>query len=118
MRPRWRPRQRGEPGMKRNELWWATLPAPIGRRPVVLVSRDLAYAVRANVTVVEVTTRIRAIETEVALGVRDGLPRKCVANADNLHTIPKAWLERRIGALSAEKAQALDASIRLALALA
>ncbi len=104
--------------MKRNELWWATLPEPIGRRPVVLISRDLAYAVRSNVTVVEVTTRVRNIETEVPLGVRDGLTRKCVANADNVHTIPKAWLDGKIGALSADKARALDAAIKLALSLA
>jgi mRNA interferase MazF len=103
--------------MKRSELWWATFPAPIGRRPVVLVSRELAYAVRANVTVVEVTTRIRGLETEVPLGPREGLPRKCVANADNLHTIARSHLDARIGALSAEKARALDAAIKLSLAL-
>jgi mRNA interferase MazF len=103
--------------MKRNELWWATLPEPIGRRPVVLVSRDLAYAVRSNVTVVEVTTRVRGLETEVPLGLREGLPRKCFANADNLHTIPKSLLDGRIGALSADKVRALDAAIKLALSL-
>jgi mRNA interferase MazF len=103
--------------MKRNELWWATLPAPIGRRPVVLVSRDLAYAVRSNVTVVEVTTRVRSLETEVPLGLREGLPRKCVANPDNLHTIPKSLLAGRIGALSIDKARALDAAVKLALSL-
>lgn len=103
--------------MKRNEIWWAKLPDPIGRRPVVLVSRDLAYAVRANIAVVEVTTRIRGLETEVPLGPRDGLPRLCVANADNLHTIPKSLLDVRLGPLSADKARALDAAIRLALGL-
>jgi mRNA interferase MazF len=103
--------------MKRSEIWWAKLPAPIGRRPVVLVSRDLAYAVRANVTVVEITTRVRNLETEVALGVREGLPRRCVANADNLHTVPKSLLDARIGTLGAIKARALDAAIKLSLAL-
>ena len=31
--------------MRRGEVWWADLPAPAGRRPVVLLSRNEAYAV-------------------------------------------------------------------------
>ena len=56
------------------------LPPPAGRRPVVLLSRDEAYAVRELVTVAPLTTRRRRIPTEVALGRADGLPRRCVAN--------------------------------------
>ena len=37
--------------MKRGEVWWANLPKPVGRRPVVLLSRNAAYPVRASVTV-------------------------------------------------------------------
>lgn len=33
--------------MKRGEVWWAQLPSPVGRRPVVLLSRDTAYRVRS-----------------------------------------------------------------------
>lgn len=104
--------------MKRGDVWWAKLPAPAGRRPVVLVSRDAAYAVRTSVTVVEVSTTIRGIGSEVPLGARDGLPRKCVANADNVVTIPKTWLDERIAALSAEKVVLLDAALRFSLGMA
>ena len=90
---------------------------PAGRRPVVLVSRDSAYAVRASVTVIEVSTSIRGIPTEIPLGKRDGLPKRCVANADSIVTIPKTWLESRIASLHAEKSHALDAALRFALAL-
>ena len=37
--------------MRRGEVWWADLPVPVGRRPVVLLSRNEAYAVRELVTV-------------------------------------------------------------------
>jgi mRNA interferase MazF len=104
--------------MRRGEIWWARLPSPAGRRPVVLVSRDSAYAVRSSVTVVEVSRTLRTIPTEVPLGKREGLPQRCAANADNVVTIPKAWLEARVAALSAEKLEALDAALRFALALA
>jgi mRNA interferase MazF len=104
--------------MRRGEVWWAKLPAPAGRRPVVLVSRDAAYAVRTSVTVVEVSTTIRGIASEVPLGARDGLPRKCVANADNIVTIPKGWLDERVAALSAEKVALLDEAMRFSLGMA
>jgi mRNA interferase MazF len=104
--------------MKRGEIWWARLPQPAGRRPVVLVSRDSAYAVRASVTVIEVTATIRGIATEVPLSKRDGLPKRCVANSDSLVTIPKVWLESRIAPLSAEKIAALDGALRFSLGLA
>ncbi len=103
--------------MRRGDVWWARLPVPVGRRPVVLVSRDLAYVARSRVAVIEVTTRVRGIETEVCLGSRDGLPRTCCANADNVLTIDKAWLDERVGALSAEKLRRLDRALALALGL-
>jgi mRNA-degrading endonuclease toxin of MazEF toxin-antitoxin module len=64
--------------MRDGEVWWADLPAPAGRRPVVLLSCDEAYAVRELVIVAPVTSRARRIATEVALGCEDGLPRPYV----------------------------------------
>lgn len=53
--------------MRRGEVWWTEQPQPIGRRPVVLLSRDEAYAVRNAVTVAQVTTTIRDIPMEVRI---------------------------------------------------
>jgi len=103
--------------MKRGEIWWARMPLPAGRRPVVLVSRDSSYAVRSSVTVVEVSRTVRGIPTEVPLGRRDGMLQKCAVNADNVVTIPKTWLEARIAPLATEKREALDDALRFALAL-
>src|SRR5207244_1441261 len=108
---------KAEPLMRRGEIWWAKMPVPSGRRPVVLASRDVAYAVRSRVTVVEITTRIRGIETEVPLGARDGLPRRCCANADNILTIDKSWLDERVGVLSPDKMRRFDRALSLALGL-
>lgn len=103
--------------MRRGEVWWAALPKPAGRRPVVLLSRDEAYAVRALVTVVPVTTRKRDIPVEVPLGREEGLPRSCVANADTIATIPKAALVGYAGVLAPDKLAALEAAVRFALGL-
>jgi mRNA-degrading endonuclease toxin of MazEF toxin-antitoxin module len=40
-----------------------------------------------------------------------------VANADNVVTIPKVWLESQITFLRGEKLAALDAALRFSLAL-
>jgi mRNA interferase MazF len=103
--------------MRRGEIWWAELPAPAGRRPVLLLSRDEAYAVRELVTVAPITSRIRRIATEVALGPDDGLPRPCVANLDSVTTIPLRLLARRLTALAPGKLDAVDRALRFALGL-
>ena len=103
--------------MKRGELWWADLPAPVGRRPVLLLSRDRAYAVRNAVTVAFVTTTIRNIPVEVPLGPADGLPKPCVVNLDVINTIPKSRLAQRIGMLSTAKMAEVVVAARFALDL-
>jgi mRNA interferase MazF len=103
--------------MRRGEVWWADLPKPAGRRPVVLLSRNEAYAVRELVIVAPLTTRLRGIPSEVRLDRRDGLPRRCAANLDTITTIPKRVLSSRIAALDLPKIHAIDRAARFALGL-
>lgn len=103
--------------MKRGEVWWTEQPDPIGRRPVVLLSRDEAYAVRNAVTIAQITTTIRDIPVEVALDEKDGLPQKCVINLDTITTIRKAILTKRICSLASEKIEQMDRAIKFALSL-
>jgi len=103
--------------MRRGEIWWADLPPPAGRRPVVLLSRNEAYSVRQLVTVARVTTRIRRIATEVELGRGDGLPKRCVANLDTITTIPKRTLSMQITTLTPGKVAAVDGALKFALGL-
>jgi mRNA interferase MazF len=86
--------------LKQLEIWWADLPVPIGRRPVLLLTRDRGYEVLHHVTVAEVTTTVRGIPVEVPLGKREGLDRACVANLDNLHAVAVSRLVERAGMLS------------------
>lgn len=103
--------------MRRGEVWWADLPPPVGRRPVVLLSRDSAYAVRTAVTVAPLTRTIRRIPVEVLLDQGNGLPSRCVANLDDLTTIPKTLIKERIAVLSAQRMQEIDEAVRFALDL-
>ncbi len=103
--------------MRRGEIWWADLPRPTGRRPVVLLSRDEAYSFRELVTIAPVTTRFRGVPSEVPLGPEEGLPRNCAAVLDSMDTIPKNRLQSHIASLPTEKLHAVTDAIHFALGL-
>ena len=100
--------------MKRGEIWWARVDK---RRPVVLISRDDAYQVRALVIVAPLSTTVRDYAVEVKIGRREGLAQSCVVNCDWLVTLPKRDLVERAGALGAGKLAQLDDALRFALGL-
>ncbi len=101
--------------MRRGEIWWANLPSPVGKRPVILLSRDKAYEVRNAVTVAEVTTTIRNIPVEVRLTKADGMPKECVVNLDTIITIPKNLVVEYITILNIKKIEEINEAIRFAL---
>ena len=102
--------------MRPYEIWWAELPEPVGRRPVLLLSRDAAYDYLTRVIVVEITTVVRSIPVEVPLGAQEGLRRRSVANFDNLHVVPKARLAARIGCVGANRVAEVKRALGCALA--
>jgi mRNA interferase MazF len=85
------------------EIWWASLPHPVGRRPVLLLGRTSSFPYIGRTLAAEVTTTIRAIPQEVTLGRREGLLRRCVANLDAARTIPISCLSARIGTIGAAR---------------
>lgn len=103
--------------MQRGDVYWARFPSPVGKRPVVLVSRPEVYSLKTRITVVAVTRTIRGIPTEVRLGPADGLPKVGVVNADELVTIPRDLLHDRIATLSRAKLDQLDQALRFSLGL-
>lgn len=88
--------------MRQFEIWWAELPPPVGRRPVLLLTRSAAYAYLNKVIVAEITSTIRRIPQEVSLGEAEGLGPS-VANFDNVHVVAKRLLAVRVGALPASR---------------
>jgi mRNA interferase MazF len=103
--------------MMRGEIWWADLPPPSGRRPVLLLSREESYSVRDFIIMSPLTTRGRGLRTEVNLGPEDGLSRRSVANLDVIITESKKRLQERIAVLSREKLLAVEDAIRFALGM-
>jgi mRNA-degrading endonuclease toxin of MazEF toxin-antitoxin module len=53
----------------------------------------------------------------VVLDHRDGFPQICAINCDDLKTVQKTLLDRRLGRLSESKLDALEDALRFALQL-
>ena len=84
---------------RRGEVWWCELPE-IGRRPVVVLSRDVSIEARRRSIVAPCTTTVRGLPTEVALrpGI-DPVPRASAVNLDAVEDTPIALLVDRLGRL-------------------
>lgn len=89
--------------MVRGEVWWAATPG--GDRPVVVLTRDPLADRIGGVVVAACTRTVRGVQSELDLGVDDGMPEACVASFDNLHTVPRSWFRRRITRLSSTRMQ-------------
>jgi mRNA interferase MazF len=83
----------------------------------VILTRDRAIPILANVTVAAVTGTIRGLPTEVPLGWAHGLARECVVNCDNVFTIPKQAVGPRRGELDLESLARLRTALMIALDL-
>ena len=103
--------------MKRAEVWWAELPSPVGNRPVVILTRDTVLHSIGSIVVALVTRSVRELPTEVVLGRKQGLPVRCVANLDNILTVPRERLKRLMGSCDTSKVEELNQAIKAALDL-
>lgn len=112
--------------MRHGELWWATLPDPVGsgpgsRRPVVVVQTDEFNESRiATVVVAAVTSNLRlaAAPGNVLFRRRQsGLRRDSVINVSQLLTVDKSFLTERVRELPGEVVTNLRTGLRLVLGL-
>lgn len=87
----------------RGELWWCELP-DIGRRPVVVLSRDAAIPRIRRALVAPCTTTIRGLASEVVLEPgQDPIPIRSAANLDSVESVSVAVLVERLGRLGVDR---------------
>ncbi|CAN5730219.1 type II toxin-antitoxin system PemK/MazF family toxin [soil metagenome] len=82
----------------RGEIWWMEA-ADDKSRPVLIVSRDAANEAMRRVVVALVTRTVRPAPSQLPLGRSEGLYVDSVANFDDLMSVPKSLLVRRLGSL-------------------
>lgn len=83
-------------------------------RPVLVLTRELARAVMTKVTIAPITSTVRGLSSEVAVGPGNGLDHECAISLDNVLTVPAERLGRTLGRLSAEQEQDLARAVVLA----
>lgn len=83
----------------RGELWWCELPG-IGRRPVVVLSRDAVIPRLRRALVAPCTTRVRGLASEVVLEPgEDPIVARSAVNLDSVECVSVAVLVERLGRL-------------------
>jgi mRNA interferase MazF len=99
----------------RGEVWWCEPPG-IGRRPVVVLSRDAAIPRLRRALVAPCTTTIRRLASEVVLEPGDDpVPRRTAVNLDSVESVSVAVLVDRLGRLSDDRMRDLCAALEVAL---
>jgi mRNA interferase MazF len=110
----------------RGELWWASLPEPIGsepgyRRPVLIVQDDIFTQSRINtVIVVIITSNTQLAEAPgntLLQSKATGLSKDSVANVSQIFTVDKKFLVERIGMLPEHLQEKVDEGLRMVLYL-
>lgn len=112
--------------MHRGEIWWASLPEPVGsepgyRRPLLVVQADSFNRSRIQTVVsVVLTTNLSLAEApgNVALPKEaTGLPRDSVANVSQVVTADRAFLTEKISVLPAALLADVEAGLLVVLDL-
>ena len=99
---------------RRGELWWCE-PPDIGRRPVVVLSRDAAIPRLRRALIAPCTTTIRGLPSEVVLEPGDDpVPRRSAVNLDSVESVSVAALVERLGTLSGQRMSDICAALQIA----
>jgi mRNA interferase MazF len=99
----------------RGELWWCELPLA-GRRPVVVLSRDVAIPRLRRTLVAPCTSTIRALASEVVLEPADDpVPQRCAVNLDSVESVSVAVLVERLGRLADVRMREICGALAIAV---
>lgn len=101
--------------VERGEIRLVRFPAPDKERPVLVLTRSSVLAYLSRATVAPITSTIRGVPSEVALGTEDGMKQACVVNLHNVMTVSREVLGRRVAALSSERMKQVCAALAFAL---
>ncbi len=100
----------------RGEVWWCELPE-VGRRPVVVLSRDAAIPRLRRALIGPCTTTIRGIPSEVLLEpTEDPIPRMSAVNLDSVESVSIGTLVDRLGRLSDDRMRQICNALAIAVA--
>ncbi len=88
---------------RRGEIWLYTFKPPDKKRPVVVLTRQAVLPLLRTAMVAPVTSDVRGLPSEVAVGIAEGLKYDSVINLDRVQTVEQRLLRHYMGSLSEAK---------------
>lgn len=115
-----RKKQKGSDAPKRGEVWWVSFDPSIGTemkktRPAIVMSNDSANEFLERIQVVPLTSNTTRIYPSEALVLVQG--RKSKAAADQVATVSKMRVFKKIGSLSARDLAEVEYVLKVQLGL-
>jgi mRNA interferase MazF len=90
--------------------------ADVGRRPVVVLSRDAAIPRLHRTLIGPCTTTLRGLASEVVLEPGDDpVPQRCAVNLDSVESVSVAVLVQRLGRLADERMRQICTALEVAV---
>lgn len=88
----------------------------IGRRPVVVMSRDVVIPKHRRALVAPCTTTVRGLASEVVLDPgQDPVPLRSAVNLDSLESVSTAILVERLGKVAEDRMREICAALAVAV---
>jgi mRNA interferase MazF len=112
--------------MRRGEVWWASLPPPMGsgpgyRRPVLVIQANEFNESRIKTAVAVIMTtnlRLAGAPGNVRCGSEEtGLPRESVVNVSQVVTVDKELFTQRVGSVPTHVLSQVEDGLRRVLGL-
>lgn len=99
----------------RGDVWWCEMPE-IGRRPVVVLSRDAVIPRHRRALIAPCTTTIRHLPSEVILEPgEDPVPLRSAVNLDSVESLSIAILVERMGRVADHRMRQICAALAIAV---
>ncbi len=101
--------------LERGQVRLFRFPPPDKQRPVLVLTRGSALGYLSRVTIAPITSTIRGVPSEVALGPDDGMKQPCAVNLHNVVTVSKEHLGRRVAQLDERRMREVCDALGFAL---
>ena len=93
---------------KRGEIWLINFEPKVGHeqggtRPAIVLQNDIGNQYSNTVIVAAMTTTIRKMPVHVFIDKSDGVDKPCVLMLEQIHTIDKKRLIKKVGKIKKEK---------------
>ncbi len=97
--------------MRQGDVFTYKFKEPNKSRPVLILTRTDLISRLNVITIAEITTTLRANDSEVWLDESDGMRENCAVNLTNIQTVAKNKIDSYITHLSAERMREVSEAI-------